>query len=157
MNRIFNRNDRKVQTVWFACGRVCIRRTGRAAATAEKIRADDEVFVGVDELPRSDHHIPPTGFAVIGAVIAGHMSIPAECVADQNSIVLLLIELAIGLVCDINRPKILAALKAQRGVRLNNPNRLRLNDTDRIFQFMFHRGAIIGDLSGGFNWCFNFF
>jgi hypothetical protein len=61
------------------------------------------------------------------------MGVSAEGVADQNGVILLLIELPIDLIGDIDGPQVFAALKAQRGIRFNKANRLCLDNSDRIF------------------------
>ncbi|MHC4468191.1 MAG: hypothetical protein ACYSUZ_02265 [Planctomycetota bacterium] len=66
--------------------------------------------------------------------------------ADQNGVILLLIELPIDLIGDIDGPQVFAALKAQRGIRFNKANRLCLD-----------KGTIIGNLANGINFRFKLF
>ena len=51
-------------------------RPGGAAATAQNVRADDEVAIGVDGLARPDDNVPPAG--IVGLVVLGDVRIAGQ-------------------------------------------------------------------------------
>ena len=75
------------------------RRTCRAVAASEAVGAHDEVFVRVERLVWANEPLPPTWFGIrLGAMcVTGGRQTSME----QNSIALVLVQLAPGLVGDV--------------------------------------------------------
>src|SRR5260370_36084982 len=72
---------------------------GRAVARAGGIRADNEVFFGIDPFAVADHPIPPPGPLLIGAgVLAGGGCIRRQCVANKDRVGAIGVQLAERLV-----------------------------------------------------------
>ncbi len=55
-------------------------------------------MIGIDGLARAYAGIPPAGFAVVHAVVAGGMMVARECMADEHGIAARGIQLAIGFI-----------------------------------------------------------
>ena len=106
----------KIQPPHLAGGRIGRGRTGRAHAAADHVRADDEIVVGIERPAGTDHGLPPAGLAGDRMHI-GDMLIAGQRMADQNGVGAVGIELAIGLVGDLERRKIDAAIELQRLIR----------------------------------------
>ena len=62
-------------------------RTCRAAATAEHVRADHVVTVGVDGPSRTDHPLPPSARLLLPRTNARDMTVTGQCVADVNRVI----------------------------------------------------------------------
>ena len=77
------------------------------------LRADDEVAVGVERPAGADHGLPPAGLAG-DRVHIGDMLVAGQRMADQDGVGAVGIELAIGLVGDLERREIDAAIELQR-------------------------------------------
>ena len=112
-HHVGNGDERKIQTPHLAGGRIGRSRSGRAHAAADHIGADDEVAVGVERAAGTDHDFPPAGLAGQRMPI-GDMLIKRQRMADQNRVGTVGIEFAIGLVGDLERRKIDAAIERQR-------------------------------------------
>ena len=115
-HHVGNGDDRKIQSPHFAGGRIGRGRPGRAHAAADHIGADDEVAVGIERAAGADHGFPPAGLAghrmhVVDVLVAG------QRMADQNGVGAVGVEFAIGLVGDLERGEIDAAIERQRLVR----------------------------------------
>ncbi len=122
----------EVRPVRLARRRVDRGRPGRAAAAAEQVRGNDEEAVGVERLARADHPVPPAealagrAVAVDGAEpvtgalcgrrrrAARRVGVTAERVADQDYVVPLRGQGAVGLVRDANRVKFSPAVEPHR-------------------------------------------
>ena len=76
---------------------------------------NNEIPVGIERTPGTDHGFPPAGFAGHRMDI-GDMLIAGQRMEDQNGIGTFRIELAVGLVRDLERRKIDAAIKPQRPI-----------------------------------------
>ena len=131
-DHVGDRDDRKIRPVWLAGRRVDRRRAGGAAATAEQIRGDDEEPIGVERLAGSDHPVPPAEtlagrtVAIFGReTVAGagrrrclrearRMRVAAQRVADQDDVVTLRRQGAVGLVRDANRMQFATAIEPDR-------------------------------------------
>src|SRR5665647_1713514 len=100
VDHVGDRDDGEVGAERPARGGVHRGRPGRAAAAADHVGADDEVLVGVEPLAGPDHHVPPAGAPVVGAVTPRHVRIAREGVGHEDGVVLALAELAIRLVGD---------------------------------------------------------
>ncbi len=85
-------------------------------AAADDIRADDKIALGIDRTPWSDHGFPPARFPC-HRVIVDHVLIASKRVADKDGVVALGVERTVGLVGDLQRPKIDAAVERQRIIR----------------------------------------
>ncbi len=112
-HHVGNGHDRKIQPPWLAGGRVGRSRPGRAHAAADDVGADDEVTVDVERQPVADHVLPPSRLARHRMHVCD-MLIERQRMADQNGIGALGVELAIGLVGDLERREIDAAVELQR-------------------------------------------
>ena len=88
-------------------------RPGRAHAAADHVAADDEVAVGVERPAGTDHGLPPAGLAGDRMHI-GDMLIAGQRMADQDGVGAVGIEFAIGLIGDLERRQIDAAIELQR-------------------------------------------
>ena len=104
------------------------------------LRADDEVAVGVERPAGTDHGFPPAGLAgdrmhIVDMLIAG------QRMADQDGVGAIRIQFAIGLIGDLERRQIDAAIELQRLVDAE----LR-HQRSRMIRLM---GAILGCGSPG--------
>ena len=66
----------------------------------ERVRADDEVKIGVNGLAGTDQRIPPAGQGVLSSVPARSMRRARPVMADQDGVVAGIVERAVGLVAD---------------------------------------------------------
>ena len=112
-HHVGNGDDGEIQPPQFAGGRIGRGRPGRAHAAADHVAADDEVVVGVERPAGADHGVPPAGLAgdrvhIIDMLVAG------QRMADQNGVGAVRIQFAIGLVGDLERRQIDAAIELQR-------------------------------------------
>ena len=112
-HHVGNGDDRKIQSPHLAGGGIGRGRPGRAHAAADHVRADDEVAVGVERPAGTDHGFPPAGLAghrvhIVDVLVAG------QRVADQDGVGAIGVEFAIGLVGDLERREIDAAIELQR-------------------------------------------
>ena len=112
-HHVGNGDDRKIQPPHFAGGRIGRGRPGRAHAAADHIGADDEVAVGIERAAGADHGLPPAGLAgdrmhIVDVLVAG------QRMADQDGVGAVGVEFAIGLVGDLERGEIDAAIERQR-------------------------------------------
>ena len=112
-HHVGNGDDRKIQPPGLAGGRIGRGRTGRAHAAADHVRADDEVSVGIERPAGTDHDFPPAGLAGQRMHI-GDVLIAGQRMADQNGVGAIGIEFAIGLIGDLERREIDAAIELQR-------------------------------------------
>ena len=112
-HHVRNGDDRKIQPPQFAGGGIGRRRPGRAHAAADHIGADDEVAVGVERTAGADHGLPPAGLAG-HRMHVGDVLIAGQRMADQNGVGAVGVEFAIGLVGDLERREIDAAIERQR-------------------------------------------
>ena len=112
-HHVGNGDDRKIQPPQFAGGRIGRGRPGRAHAAADHVGADDEVAVGIERAAGTDHGFPPARLAG-HRMHVGDMLIAGQRMADQNGVGAVGIELAIGLVGDLERREIDAAIELQR-------------------------------------------
>ena len=95
-------DDRQVEPVGLAGGRIGRGRAGRAEAAADDVGADDEEAVGVDDLAWADQHLPPAGLAG-HRVGAGDVLVAGQRMADEDGVGPRRVQLAIGLVGDLER------------------------------------------------------
>ena len=109
-------DDRKIQAPRRVGLRIGRRRTGRAHAGADDVRADHEIALGVDRAAGPDHRLPPTGFAGDRMNI-GDVLVAGERVADQHRVGAVGIQCAVGLVGDLKRREVDAGVEPQRLVR----------------------------------------
>ena len=70
-NHVPRRDYGKLQRVRTARSRIDRGGTRRAAASAQDVRAQHEVFVGVEGLAGTDHVVPPSGLAALMANTGG--------------------------------------------------------------------------------------
>ena len=90
--------------------------SGRAHAAADHVRTNDEISVGVERSPGAHHGLPPARLAGDRMNI-GDMLIAGQRMQDQNRVGALRIEFAIGIVGDLERRQIDAAVELQRLLR----------------------------------------
>ena len=112
-HHVRNGDDRKIQSPHFAGRGIGRGRAGRAHAAADHVGADDEILVGVERAAGTDHDFPPARLAGQRMHI-GDVLIERQRMADQDGVGTLGIELAIGLVGDLERRQIDAAIELQR-------------------------------------------
>ena len=108
-------NHGKAKAKGFSVCRIGRSRSGGAPGTADHIRRDDIVFVGIDRFSRTDRNIPPAGPS--GRVLIGRQS-----VQHQDCIVAGRRQTAIGLTGDFEFCKPFSGLQRQTVVY---PNRVR--------------------------------
>ena len=106
-------DDGKIQPPHLAGRGIGRGRPGRAHAAADHVGADDEVAVGVERPARADHGLPPAGLAGDRMHI-GDMLIAGQRMADQDGVGAIGVEFAIGLIGDLERREIDAAIEPQR-------------------------------------------
>ena len=106
-------DDGKIQPPGLAGGRIGRGRTGRSHAAADHVRADDEVLVGIERTAGTDHDFPPAGLAGQRMHI-GDVLIERQRVADQDGVGAVGVQFAIGLIGDLERREIDAAIELQR-------------------------------------------
>ena len=111
-HHVGNGDDGKIQPPHLAGGRIGRGRAGRAHAAADHVRADDEIFVGIERTAGTDHGLPPAGLAGHRMHI-GDVLIAGQRMADQNGVGAIGVEFAIGLVGDLERRKVDAAIELQ--------------------------------------------
>ena len=112
-HHVGNGDDRKIQSPHLAGRGIGRGRPGRAHAAADHVGADDEVAAGVERPAGADHGLPPAGLAghrmhVVDMLVAG------QRMADQDRVGAIGVEFAIGLVGDLERREIDAAIELQR-------------------------------------------
>mmetsp|Transcript_3964 Transcript_3964/g.6232 ORF Transcript_3964/g.6232 Transcript_3964/m.6232 type:complete len:283 (+) Transcript_3964:426-1274(+) len=95
----------EVAPVGLASVRVCAGVVCAPVAARDHVRADHEVLVGVERLPRPQKASPP----------AFKVCIPCQCVAHNHGIVFLLVQGAPGFVANLWRLQGLAAFKLKIG------------------------------------------
>ena len=78
--------------------------------------ADDEISVGIERTAGTDHDFPPAGLAGQRMRI-GDVLVEGQRVADQDGVGTIRVELAIGLIGDLERRQIDAAIEPQGLVR----------------------------------------
>ena len=111
-------------------------RSGAAVTAAEVVQTDDEAAVRVDGLAGAYAHVPPTGFVVLHAVIAGRVMVSGQGVADQNSVRFVGVERSVGLVDDLEIRQPDTALQIDRTETRGFGN----NHADRVGRQRFHVG-----------------
>ena len=92
---------------------VAIDRAGGAHAAAQHVGADHEVALGVERQARPDRELPPAGLAG-HRVAAGGELVAGQRVADQDGVGALGVEAAVGLVGDVDRAELGAAVELER-------------------------------------------
>ena len=103
-HHVANGDHRKRQRIRPAGGGIDRGRPGGSLAAAQHVGADDEIAVGVERLARTDHVVPPARLAGLVAD-AGRVRIARESVRDQDGVRAVGIQMAVGLVRDLNRGK----------------------------------------------------
>jgi hypothetical protein len=115
-DHVGNCDDRKIQSPHLARRRIGRGRAGRSHATADHVRADDEIVLRIERAAGADHGLPPARFAG-HRVDVGDMLVACQRMADQDCVGALGIELAIGLIGDLEGREIDAAIELQRLVQ----------------------------------------
>ena len=93
-------DDRELHRVGAAGRGVDRAGARRAAAAAEDVRAEDEVFVGVEGFAGADHVVPPAGLAFVAD--AGGVRVAGEGVQDQDRVRFGGVQFAVGFVGDVD-------------------------------------------------------
>ncbi len=118
-HEISDRNHGKARAVRLAGVGVDGRGAGRSHHRAldvqvdKRVGADDEVFVGIDRLPRADDGVPVAGRLFIRLVAARGVRGAGEEMRDEDRVVAAAVQLAVSLVADAH---VLDGLAAHRGV-----------------------------------------
>ena len=112
-HHVGNGDDGEIEPPQLSGGGVDRCRPGRAHAAADHVGADDEVAVGVERPARPDHGLPPALLArdrvhIVDMLIAG------QRMADQDGVGAIGIQFAIGLIADLERRQVDAAIELQR-------------------------------------------
>ena len=121
-NLIADRDRRKSGAVRVPGRGIDRRRTGRALAPAEHVRADHEEPVRVDRALRTDKCVPPPGLGVTWLRAAGGMTVAGERVEHEHRVRSIGGERAPRLVGDGDRPEA-AARRATRAAARSRPSR----------------------------------
>ena len=103
---------------------------GRALAAAQEVRAHDVQAVGVERLARADQVVPPAA-AVRVAVVAGGVRVARQRVADEDAVGRARVELAVGLVGDLDGVQLLAGFEHERVALVPERDPLCLDQTER--------------------------
>jgi hypothetical protein len=111
-HHVGNGDDGEIQSPRLAGRGIDRGRPCRAHASADHIGTYDEVAVDIDREPAANHVLPPARLACDG-VLVGNMLVERQRMADQNGIGALRIERAVGLIGDLERCKIDAAIELQ--------------------------------------------
>ena len=112
-HHVGNGDDRKIQPPQFAGRRIDRGRSGRPHAAADHVRTDDEVALGIQRTAGTDQGLPPAGLAG-HRMHVGDMLVAGQRMTDQDGVGALGVELAIGLIGDLERREIDAAIEPQR-------------------------------------------
>ncbi len=112
---VANGDDGKFQAPRLTSRRISRSRPGGAHAAADHVRADHEIAFGVDRLAGTDQGFPPAAFAG-DRVLARHVLIAGERMANQHRVGALGVERAVSLVGDLERAKRNAGIEFQRFV-----------------------------------------
>ena len=115
-HHVGNGDDRKIQPPQLAGGGIGRGRAGRAHAAADHVRADDEIVVGVERRPGPTMVSHQPGLPVTGCTLATCWS-PVSAWQTRMALERVGIEFAVGLIGDLERRKIDAAIELQRLVR----------------------------------------
>ena len=99
-HHVRDREDREIHVVAASGVRVDAAGAGRTGTPADDVGADDEKLVGVERLAGSDHVVPPAGLFVLGGMVARQVRIAGKGVFDQDGVIRLGGEFAVGLVAD---------------------------------------------------------
>ena len=89
-------NDGKIRPIGFAGIRVMGFGAGTAVTAPQIVQADHKKTIGIDGFAGANAGIPPAWLFVVTAVEAGGMVVAGKGVADQDSITLGRVQLAIG-------------------------------------------------------------
>ena len=114
-HHVGNGDDREIQPPGLAGRGIGRGRAGRAHAAADHVGADHEVFFGIDRQSRADHDVPPALLAG-QRVNVGDMLVERQRMADQHGVGLVGVQLAIGLVGDLERREADAAIELERRI-----------------------------------------
>jgi hypothetical protein len=82
-------------------------------ASAQHVRADHEILVGVERLARPDHVVPPARLAGL-RTDPGGMRVAGKRVQDQDGVALLRVQCAIRFVGNLDRRQRGAAIQGNR-------------------------------------------
>ncbi len=113
VHHVADGDDGKMQAVGLAGLRIDGGRPGGAHAAAEDVGADDEEAIGVDRLAGSDERLPPAGLLGHG-MLARHVLVARQRVADEDGVGLGGVERAVGLVRDRDRRQAIGRRRAAR-------------------------------------------
>ena len=122
--------EREAQSVGLAGARVDRARAGRALTAAQEVRADDVQAVGVERLAGPDEVVPPATPLRV-AVMAGGVRVARERMADEHAVRPGRVELAVGLVRDLDEVQLLAGIEHERVALVPERDPLCLDQTER--------------------------
>ncbi len=121
----------KFRAVGFSGSRILRNRPGGPHAAADDIGTDHKILVGIDGFARPDHDVPPPRLGVLGMVVARHMRIPGQGMADENGVGLVFVQGAARFIGKGNGFKLAPAVQCKRPVRPSKRERLFLHLPDR--------------------------
>ena len=136
VHHVLDGDHGKVEPVGLSCFGIYGGGAGRALAAAKNVGADHEVLVRVQGLARPDDDVPPAGL-LLALVPACGMGVAGEGVADQHGIALLLVQLAVGLVGDID---LVSRSPCSREISSGNSAALGLDRGPRILSSLHRPG-----------------
>ena len=133
---VLDRDHGKLRAPGFAGGRVDGRRPGRAETAAQVIDADDKEAFGIQGLARADHVVPPADVGRLVFVPAGDVVGVVQCLAHQDRIGPVGVQIAVGFIDEFVGRQHAAAAKGQRHIELHAlcPDR-----PHRILSALLHR------------------
>ena len=103
-------HDGKIETPVAPRGRIDGRRPAGAHAAADDVGADHEVAVRVDGLAGPHVMLPPAGL-VLAQMIARHVGVPGQGVADEHGVGALGVQGAVGLIGQGHGPESFPAVQ----------------------------------------------
>ena len=110
-------DHRQVEAIGLVGRRIGRGRTGRAHAAADDVGADDEVAVGVDRLAGADHHDPTSPACRSPGGCWRQCWSPVSAWQIEDGVGAVAVELAVGLVGDLQIVETVAGIEQERLVR----------------------------------------
>ena len=118
------------------------RRSRRALATAQDVRADDPIEVGVDRAAGADNAVPPAGGLRLARMHPRHVRISRERVADEDHVVVRGRFASAGLPRHVDARQHAAILEAKAAFGELQRHQMRLHDAYGIGFLLVH-GVIL--------------
>ena len=112
VDHVLHGHEREVAAVRLAGFRIDRDGPGRATAAAENVRANHEEALGIEGLTRADHTFPPAEIVV--GVVTCRVRVSCDRMADEDRVVPLGVQGAVGFVGNLDAREYLAVTKLQR-------------------------------------------